>query len=579
MKIMLTTLNAKYIHTSLALQYLAAYSEKHFKEIEIVEFTINEPITNILSQIYEKQPKVLGVACYIWNIDETIKLIKLVKKVLPETLIVLGGPEVSFDIEYWLNKVEEIDYIVYGEGEVSFNNLLKAIQSKCLADEIRGIAYRNNEGIVINPLCDKIDLNNVPSLYNNRNNLNDIRDRIVYFEASRGCPFSCSYCLSAVDKSVRYFNMERIKDDLLFLIKARAKTIKFVDRTFNTDSKFALEIFKFIIENNEDTIFQFEITADIMTEELIEYLVNNVSKKTFRFEIGVQSSDNKINLLVNRHQNFNKLSSVVLRLQDNKNIDLHLDLIAGLPEENYSLFKKSFNEVFALKSAELQLGFLKILRGTPIWSDANKFDYVYMDNAPYEVLHNNVMSYEDVINIKRVEDILEKYWNSHRLDKTIEFLIEEEFSTAFDFFQQFGNYWYKKSWNPIGHQLDSLFFRLHEFLKYQKIKNINFVCDLLKLEYFLNHKNKPRNIWWDYNLSKEEQSMIFKDLVENPSLVVGDFDVLNLNERDLHKHTMIDLLNYDIGLYLMTGEVKKQETLLIMFYNFKDIPKYFFKKM
>lgn len=578
MKILLTTLNAKYIHTSLALQYLKAYSEKDFKQISTYEFTINEPLTNMLSVIFEKKPNVLGVACYIWNIEETIKLIKLVKKVLPDTVIVLGGPEVSFDLRYWLNKIEEIDFIVYGEGEKTFNYLLKALYGDRLISEVSGIAYTNNEEIVINPPREIINLNDIPSPFSNKN-IADVKDRIVYYESSRGCPFSCSYCLSSLDNKVRYFNIERVKIDLLNIINAGAKTVKFVDRTFNTNSKFALEIFEFIITNNRNTIFQFEITADIMNDELIDYLVNNTPERTFRFEIGVQTTNDRTNLLINRKQNFNKLKDVVLRLQKNKNIDLHLDLIAGLPDENISSFKKSFNEVFALNSAELQLGFLKILRGTLIWREAKKFDYVYMNNPPYEVLHNNVLSYMDVIKIKRVEDILEKYWNSHRMDRTIEYLINKEFASAFDFFEEFGDFWHEKSWNPIGYQIDSLFSRLINFLSSREIIDLEFVKDLMKLEYFLNHKNKPRKIWWDYKLSKQEQNAYFKNLVENPYSVTGNFEKLKLNEKDMHKHIMIDVLNYDLEYYLINGEMKKQKTLLIIYYNFKEKPEYYFKNI
>lgn len=579
MKIILSTLNAKYIHSSLALRYLKAYSQVDFPEIEIVEYSIKEPLMSMLSDLYKRQPDVIGFSCYIWNIEETIELIKLIKKVMPDVKIIVGGPEVSYDIPYWLDRVTEIDYIVYGEGEHSLQQLLIAIRENKDFDVLKGIAYKNGSETIIAPPQDKLDLSNIPSPYDDPEDISGLRDKIVYFEASRGCPFSCAYCLSSIETGVRYFSLERVKSELKKLIDSDVKTIKFVDRTFNTNKRFALEIFDFLIKNNKETVFQFEITADIMHRDVLQFLVDNAPDGYFRFEIGIQSTNEYTNSLINRRQNFKRLSQTVLKLKESKKIDQHLDLIAGLPEEDYSSFRKTFNDVFALRPEELQLGFLKLLRGTQMWYEAAKYDYIYMEKAPYEMLQNNVLPYSDVLKIKQVEDILEKYWNSHRMERTVNYLIDNEFSSPFDFFQEFGSYWEEKGWNRIGHQLDSLFERLTDFLQSRETNNLNFIISLLKLDYFLNHNHKPRKTWWDFTLTKQEQIAILKDLASNPSSVSNEFEELQLDDKNIHKHVMIDVLDYDLAGYLLTGNIKEEKTLLIIHYNYPEQPKYFFKKI
>ncbi|GBF12429.1 B12-binding domain-containing radical SAM protein [Tepidibacillus sp. HK-1] len=568
MKIILSTLNAKYIHSSLALRYLKAYSQNEFPEIEILEYSIKEPLLHMVSEIYQKDPDVVGFSCYIWNIEETIQLIQLLKKVKPEVRIVLGGPEVSYDLLYWFERVPEIDVIVVGEGEATFLHLLQALETKRPLDEVLGIAYREGKTYRVNASQPKLDLNEIPSPYQDLEDLQSLKDRIVYFEASRGCPFSCAYCLSSIETGVRYFELERVKEDLLRLIKSGVKLIKFVDRTFNINKKYALEIFQFLIENHQGTVFQFEITADIMKQDVLQYLIDHAPEGILRFEIGVQSTNDYTNSLVHRRQNFKKLSETVLKLKESTKIDQHLDLIAGLPEEDYESFRKTFNDVFELRPEELQLGFLKMLRGTTIWKEAKKYGYIYMDKAPYEILANNVLSFSDVIRIKRVEEVLDKYWNAQRMNRTIEYLIRYEFTSAFDFFQQFGDYWESKGWNRIGHQLETLYTRLNDFLIDTGIQHLEIAQSLMKLDYFLNFNHKPRKTWWEFTLTKKEQKEMMKDLMED----------LNLSENELHKHFMIEVVPIDIEAFLTIGEIKEQNTLLAVYYNPPDKPKYFTKK-
>jgi radical SAM superfamily enzyme YgiQ (UPF0313 family) len=563
MKVLVSTLNAKFIHTSLALRYLKAFCEKDF-DVEITEYTIKDPVMNVVSDIYQKAPDVLGFSCYIWNIEETITIIKMIKKIRPDLLIMLGGPEVSYDTEYWMNRIPEVDFIVMGEGEETFHQLLTEISTTRKYHFVYGLAYRKGEEIVLMPGRPKLKLDDIPSPHRFAEDVPSLANRVVYFETSRGCPFSCQFCLSSIEVGVRYFDMERTKSDLLYLIDAGAKLIKFVDRTFNIKRDYAMEIFEFLIANHRGTVFQFEITADIMRPEVLDYLAENAPPGTFRFEIGVQSTNDTTNDLVQRRQNFFKLSRTVSKVKNSLKIDQHLDLIAGLPEEDYNSFRKTFNDVFELGPEELQLGFLKMLRGTGMRNDAHKYGYIYMDHAPYEILGNDILPFTDLIRIKRVEDVLEKYWNAHRMDHTVKYLIAKEFASAFDFFQEFGDFWEGRGWQKIGHQLEDLFTRLRDFLIHRETKNMHVTLGLMKLDYFLGHKYKPRKIWWDFTLEKSEQNAYLRLLAEQPELVSGDFRSLRINEKDLHKHAMLEVLPFALQTYLQSGEIDESSKELLV---------------
>lgn len=381
MKVVLSTLNAKYIHTSLAIRCLKAHCGDEF-DVELAEYTIKDPAMNIVSDLFRREPDVIGFSCYIWNIEETIRVIGMLRKVRPELRIVLGGPEVSYDTEYWMNRLTDVDFIVMGEGEETFLHLLREIRDEQKYHFVFGLAYRKGYEVRINPGRPKLDLDAIPSPHRFAEDLPHLGKRVVYFETSRGCPFSCQFCLSSIEVGVRYFDIERTKADLLFLIDNGAKLIKFVDRTFNIKRDYAMEMFRFLIENHRGCVFQFEITADIMRPEVLDFLAENAPPGIFRFEIGVQSTNDPTNELVKRRQNFTKLTRTVTKVKDSGKIDQHLDLIAGLPLEDYGTFRKTFNDVFELRPEELQLGFLKMLRGTGLRNDADKYGYVYMDQAP-----------------------------------------------------------------------------------------------------------------------------------------------------------------------------------------------------
>src|SRR4051794_37239523 len=347
MNVICSTLNAKFIHTNLAIRYLKAYAAPDFN-IQIKEYTIKDPVLNIVTDLYQQKPEVIGFSCYIWNIEETIKVMNLLKKVDPSLIIVLGGPEVTYDTREWMEKIPEVDFIVMGEGEQTFKQLLAEIQKNHNYNKVPGIAFRDNQQIVITPQINKLDLKELPSPYRFPEDIDNLGKRVTYIETSRGCPFSCQFCLSSIEVGVRYFDREKVKEDIRYLMDNGARTIKFVDRTFNISRSYAMEMFQFLIdEHREGTVFQFEITADIMRPEVIQFLNDNAPKGLFRFEIGVQSTNDAVNELVKRKQNFKKLTRTVTMVKEGGKIDQHLDLIAGLPDEDYNSFKNTFNDVFA----------------------------------------------------------------------------------------------------------------------------------------------------------------------------------------------------------------------------------------
>ena len=571
MNIVLTTLNAKYIHTNLALRCLKAAAQPEF-EPKIIEYTIKDPAFNIVSDIYQHKPDVVGFSCYIWNIEETIRVIRMLRAVSPHTKIVLGGPEVSYDVNDWLRRVEEIDFIVMGEGETSFKDLLKYFRGEIELESVPGICYLEDGKIKIHAQPPKIDLRELPSPFRFEEDLPHLSKRIQYIETSRGCPFSCQFCLSSIEVGVRYFNREKIKEDIRYLMANGARTIKFVDRTFNISRSYAMEMFQFLIDEHvPGVVFQFEITADIMRPEVIQFLNDNAPKGLFRFEIGVQSTNDLTNELVKRRQNFEKLKRTVTMVKKGGKIDQHLDLIAGLPEEDYDSFRQTFNDVFAMRPEELQLGFLKLLRGTGLRVEAKKYGYTYVDVAPYEIFANNVLTFDEIIRIKHAEDVLEKYWNDHRMDNTIEYLVTEVFETPFDFFQNFGTYWEEKGWSRIGHQLEDLFTRLEEFLATQQIAQLPIIQSLMKLDYLSKQQFQPRKIWWKERLSEEQQKTIYQALKENPSLAGEEFAQMNVSEREFFKHSLLIPFAFDYEAY-KNGKIVAQDAFLLTHFRQGQTP-------
>lgn len=570
MNIIAATLNAKYIHTNLAIRYLKAYSAPEYN-IQLAEYTIKDPAMNIVTDLFSRKPDIIGFSCYIWNIEETITVIQILKKIMPETVIVLGGPEVSYDVFHWLDRIPEADVIVMGEGEETFKQLLAELEGDKNLDSISGVAFRKDGKNHITPPRGKVDLRNMPSPFRFEEDKPHLSKRVVYIETSRGCPFNCQFCLSSIEVGVRYFNREKIKDDIRYLMENGARTIKFVDRTFNISRSYAMEMFQFLIDEHvPGTVFQFEITGDIMRPEVIQFLNDNAPKGLFRFEIGVQSTNDATNELVKRRQNFSKLTRTITMVKEGGKIDQHLDLIAGLPEEDYTSFRKTFNDVFALRPEELQLGFLKMLRGTGLRLSAASHNYIYMDQSPYEILGNNVLSFQDIMRIKQVEDVLEKYWNDHRMDAAVEYLTTYVFETPFDFFQEFGAYWDQKGWSRIGHQLEDLFKRLKEFLTKKDSGHAEIAEGLMKYDYLKNHRYKPRKAWWEVRENREGHNAQYSRILQNPALLGLAFEQLKLSEKELHKHTLIEQLPFDLHHYLNSGIPDGDPSWMLVYFNPAD---------
>ena len=539
MSTILATINSKYIHTNLAIRYLKANAPTF--DITLREYTLKDTMENMVNDLLSRNPKIIGFSVYIWNVEKTLQLINLLKEKDPTLTIIIGGPEVSYDFDVWFKR-SPIDYIIYGEGELSFKELMEALHGTKEISEVRGIVYRNlvtNE-LVQNPAAPILDPKTILSPFYFEEDIPHLPNRIQYIETSRGCPYSCQYCLASVDNKVRYFDLDKVKDEIRYLMKHGAKTFKFLDRTFNINKKYALEMFDFIIEEHlPGTQFQFEITADIMPTELIDYLNEHAPAELFRFEIGIQSTYELTNQLVKRRQNFEKLTTNILRIKEGGKIILHLDLIAGLPEEPYDRFEQSFNDVFDLRPEELQLGFLKMLRGTGLRKQAEQFGYEYDEFTPYQMKKNNTLSESDVHNIHLAEEILERYWNAHRLDYTMKYLVDGPFkSSPFAFMQQFGAYWEGRySW--IKYQLTDLFTRLYDYLEVTSFEDLQTVLSYMKLDYLTQSKIKPK-IWWEDRLDKQDRRQIVTHLAQHSEQMTSLLNQYKLNLNDIFKYAMIE---------------------------------------
>ena len=462
MKVVLSTLNSKFIHSSLALAYLEAACCGREWEVEVIEFTINERMDNVMASIYLSQPDVLCFSCYIWNIEHILLLCRDLKEVSPHCVIVLGGPEVSYDAGQVLSENPAIDYIVRGEGEIALPELLEQIIRGGPVAEIKGISYRRHDRVHENPSRELIaDLNSLTSPF--KRDFSDYRDRIVYYESSRGCPFNCSYCLSSEVKGVRYFSMDRVKEELRRLLGYRLRELKFVDRTFNSDEIRAREIMQFIIDQKPETKVHLEICAEIISQGFMDFL-RQVPPGLFNFEIGVQSTCPQTLRAVRRYHNWERLQANILRLQSFDNIHLHLDLIAGLPLESYSRFQQSFNDVYRLQPDMLQLGFLKLLKGSDIYRDRSRYEYRFQSRAPYQVLSHSQIAYGEIIELGQVADVLNRYYNNGIVPNTLDYATNRIYQgDAFMFFEDLARFRRENNLFGLGHRREREYDILLEF--------------------------------------------------------------------------------------------------------------------
>lgn len=547
MKIILTTLNSKYIHSNLAIRYLKEYIY-NIDDIDIAleEFTINQNIDFILSEVFKKKPDLVCFSTYIWNLNQTLELCNKLKIVNPNIKILLGGPEVSFDGEKYLKEYSFIDYVIYGEGEETFRELILSLKENKDKKNIKGLIYRNKFGDVIknNPRPLLKDLNIIPSPY--RKLGDELKNKIVYYESSRGCPFNCAFCLSSTIKGVRYFDIERVKKDLDNLINANVRQVKFVDRTFNANKEYAKEIMSFIMEKNPKNInFHFEVTAHLLDEDMLRFL-SKAKEGLFQFEIGVQSTNKKTIQAIKRTTDFAKLAYVSKTIKSNKNIHQHLDLIAGLPYEDYKSFEKSFNDVFDLRPEKIQLGFLKLLKGSKLREEEKKHGYKYYNLPPYEVLESKYIKYKELIRLKYIEDMVEKFYNEGYFKNTIEFIIRNYYSSSFKFFEDLSVYWVDKDYHKYSHSRKKLYIILKEFAKYNLYKDYIYIENLIKYDYIFNHsKTRIPNI---LNLSeKVDYKFNIHELLKNKYILDKYlFKYKDLPTKKLINKTTVEYFNINI---------------------------------
>lgn len=483
MSIVLATLNAKFIHSNLALRYLKEYV-KDIEDIKIEEFTINQNVLEISAKLYEMNPEILGFSTYIWNIEETLEICERIKLVNPNTKILLGGPEVSFDIENLLNENPYIDYVIYGEGEESFRRFL--IEKS--PEDISGMAYREKEEVVINPARPLIqNLNKIPSPYEFFNK-ELYENKIVYYESSRGCPFKCSFCLSSTVKGVRYMELDRVKRDLDNLIEAEVKQVKFVDRTFNANKEFSRSIMSHIIKRNPENMnFHFEVTADLIDKEQLD-LLKDVKEGLFQFEIGVQSTNPDTIKAIRRKMDFIKLSKVCTTIKKSRNIHQHLDLIAGLPYEDYISFGLSFDDVFELRPEKIQLGFLKLLKGSNLRKMKKQYEYKLVDKAPYEIMETKWLSFDNIISLKKIEVLVERYYNEEYFKHSTEYLITNNFNSPFSFFEDLMKFWDINNLYDVSHGRDKLYKILLEYFIERSFEDKKTFKELIKYDYLKNNR-------------------------------------------------------------------------------------------
>ena len=532
MKILLAACNAKYIHSNLAVYDLKAYSSDYDEHVILREYTINQPTDEILKDIYSSGADVVCFSCYIWNISFVRELIRDLVKILPKTAFWAGGPEVSYDAEKFLTEMPEMTGVMVGEGEKTFHDLLEFyIDGKDSLEEISGIAYRTGDKIIHNGWRELMDLSAIPFVYEH---LEKFENRIIYYESSRGCPFSCSYCLSSIDKKLRFRDLELVKKELQFFLDHRVPQVKFVDRTFNCKHEHAMTIWKYILEHdNGVTNFHFEISADLLREEEME-LMSQMRPGLIQLEIGVQSTNPETIRAIHRHMDLKKLEHCVNRVHSFRNIHQHLDLIAGLPYEDYDTFHQSFNDVYQMKPDQLQLGFLKVLKGSLMQKEAEGYGIVYKEKEPYEVLSTNWLTYGEVLKLKMVESMVEVYDNSGQFWHTLEYLVPFE-KDAFTFYEKLGSFYEKKGYSEISHSRMRRYEILLEYLQEETDVPAEVAAQKMLYDLYLREKLKKRPVFatdqkqyetavWNYRKNNQVSKTAHIEVFENGTVILFDYE-------------------------------------------------------
>ncbi|MGB9813938.1 MAG: B12-binding domain-containing radical SAM protein [Thermovenabulum sp.] len=516
MKVVLVGINSKYVHTNLAIRNLKAYFEKNYWiddiKIYIFEATINDILDDILERIVDFKPDVIGFSLYIWNFNQVIYLAENLKKVKPEVKVILGGPEASYDVEGLLKK-DFIDFVVIGEGEEAFSRLLLALNGGGSFEEVDGIAFKKAESIIVKNPLKYVDLNLIPLSY--EEDL-DFKNRIIYYETSRGCPFNCAFCLSSLDRKVREADLEKVEKDLRLLVNKKARVIKFVDRSFNYNIDRALKIVNIFKKIGGDTIFHCEINPELVSEEFAANLEG--LQKKLHFELGIQTTNPLALEEIRRNKDVEKAIEGIKILKD-KEVPIHVDLIAGLPYDDFESFKEAFNKVYNLKPDELQLGFLKLLKGTMLRERAKEYGIVFRSQPPYEILYNNWMSYEELSILKGIARLIDKFYNSHRFDNTLSYL-EKNFESPFDLCLSLYRFLKNENFFMREYSLESLYEKLYYFAKAQNL-DLLYIKDLMRYDYLLSGgKGKLPSILSD---DEEKQKELVKNFLRDKERLVKIF--------------------------------------------------------
>lgn len=494
-KIVLAAVSAKYIHSSLALRYLSRFADNGTRHnLQTIEFTINQRLDFIADELFRQAPDVILFSCYIWNVEILRQLCPLLKKIMPECIIGFGGPEVSYESETFLRENPAVDIIMRGEGEQVFTEYLNYLDfgEPASLRDINGLTFRERECVYSTPQQQPLDLAQLPFPY--KEDFSDVQNQIIYYESQRGCPYSCGYCLSSIEKGVRFVPLEKVLADLQKFLDHNVRQVKFIDRTFNCKKSHAMAIWQYLQQHdNGVTNFHFEITADLLDQETIDFL-RTVRKGLFQFEIGVQSTNEKTIRAINRNVDFAKLSGIVQQIKEGSNIHQHLDLIAGLPYEDYASFGRSFNDVYALKPEQLQLGFLKVLKGSMIYHRQKDFEIVYQDTAPYEVLTTHVLPYVDTLRLKYVEEMVETYYNSGKFLHTLDYLVPL-YDTPFSFFEQLSQFWVAQNCHYQSQSKLGLCDILWRFVQQNERVQTRKFQWLLKFDLALHEKPRKLPVW------------------------------------------------------------------------------------
>lgn len=553
----LTAINSKYIHSNLAVYCLRAYAKPYIDEVEIAEYTINQQVDDILMSLYQKHPDILCFSCYIWNIEYIERVIREIHKLLPDVPIWLGGPEVSYDSREVLRRLPQVTGVMKGEGEVTFLEVLDYYHGKRDdLSKIPGLTYRNEDEIVETPWRPVMDLSKVPFVYEH---IEDFEHKIIYYESSRGCPFSCSYCLSSIDKCLRFRNLSLVKKELQFFLDHKVPQVKFVDRTFNCRHDHAMEIWRYIKEHdNGITNFHFEVAADLLNEEEME-LIKTMRPGLIQLEIGVQSTNLDTIREIHRTMKFEQVAEVVRRINSYGNVHQHLDLIAGLPYEDYESFGKSFDDVYALEPEQLQLGFLKVLKGSYMEEKRDDYGLVYKGMPPYEVLYTKWLPYEDTLRLKGIEEMVETYYNSRQFCYTLPYLIRH-FKRPFTLFEKLAEYYEENGLDTLSHARTARYEILYDFARFYDAERCEAYKQLLTLDFYLRENAKSRPLFaGDERISKEE-FRLFYDREDEERRYLENYE--NMEKRQLRKMTHIERFSYDV-----LGDMKEEECVLLFDYQ------------